>query len=168
MFLLSLTCPPSLSLSIAVSSSAIPCVQLFPPLAVPSACSPAEMQRWTVKADFNPAALGTGLGSPSSWHPAEGKRAKRAILSLQSLLHCSQQAQSSESSKLLRKDPLGLFWALCRQDHIFQNLFPSLHLAASCHFSWPVTPYFILCYIGVLIGPGTILYSKFLAIFLPY
>lgn len=45
MFLLSLTCPPSLSLSVAVSSSAIPCVQLFPPLAVPSACSPAEMQR---------------------------------------------------------------------------------------------------------------------------
>lgn len=81
MFLLSLTCPPSLSLSVAVSSSAIPCVQLFPPLAVPSTCSPAEMQRWTVKADFNPGALGTGLGSPSSWHPAEGKRAKRAILS---------------------------------------------------------------------------------------
>lgn len=161
MFLLFLTCPPSLSVSIAVSSSAIPCVQLF---RTPSPCSSQCMQPCRnaaldcKRADFSPGALGFRLGSLSSWHPAEGKRAKRAILSLQSLLHCSHQAQSSKYSKLLRKDPLGLFWALIRQDHIIQPPFPPPHLAASCHFSWPVIPYFILCYIGVLISTDMILY----------
>lgn len=75
------------------------------------------------RAALNPGTLDIWLGSPSAWHPAEGKRAKRAILALRSLLRHSHQARSGKFSQLLRKDPLGLFWALSRQDRIIQPIF---------------------------------------------
>lgn len=84
--------PPSLSIPTAISRSAVSlCAQFFPSS---SPCSYQCMQ------PCSNAALLTGLGSPSFWHPAEGKRAKRASPFLQSLLLCSHQAHAGNPSQL--------------------------------------------------------------------
>lgn len=170
MFLPFLSRPLSLSLPFAASSSAIPCVQLFPILSPCSSQHTRPCRNAALgckRAAFNPGALGMGLGLLSSCTRQRASEL-RATLSLSSLGCCSRQAQSSTFSKFLSKDPLELFWALSRQDHVIQPPFSPLHLATPCHFSWTVAPYSILCYTGVLIDTGMTLYSKVFTVFRHY
>ena len=137
MFLLFLTVPPSLSASIAVSSSAIPHVQLSP---TPSPHSSQHVQPCRNAAlkcerdDFTPGALATGPGPPSCRHPAKGKRARGAALSL----HPSALLPSRPGQQIRQTARGGSFGivldspeARSHYPTLFFPLFAWLHLAIS-------------------------------------
>lgn len=168
-FFFFLTCPPSLCIPIPVSLSATSYVfssPLPPPLAVPSARSPTEVQHWTVKELTETPVLwisGWARRAPGIRQRASELREQSCPCNPSCTAHIRPRAANPAycSGKVL-----WVCFGLSADKTTLSNpFFPPLHLAASSHFSWPVTPYWILCYIAVLIG---VLYSNFLAIFQPY
>lgn len=147
------TYPPQLSIPVAVSSSAILYAfnfSLHPRPAATSACSPAEMWCCTLQEPTLTRVL--WMLDPARRAPGIRQRASEL----------REQSRPRSPSGAARIGPTPANPANCRETSFgtvlgFQQMrsaysnssFP-LYPAASCHFSCPVTPALILCYIAVL------------------
>jgi len=100
---------------------------LPPLLTVPSTCSPAGMQRWSVREMTLPLVLwplGQDRRAAGTQQRASGQGEQPCPCTP---LHCYHPARGSRFGRLLGEGPLGLFWTLQRQDRIIQLFFfPSL------------------------------------------